>query len=700
MKINPTLALFALMTTTIASAHAAPPAEDPNLWLEDVLGAKPLDWVKQENAKSTGELAGTPEFKALQGRFLEILDSKDRIPAVTKYGAYYYNFWRDAEHPRGLWRRTTLEEYRKDSPAWEPVLDLDALGKAENESWVWKGASVLQPECTHCLLSLSRGGADATVIREFNLEKRQFVPGGFTLPESKSNATWLDDDHLYVGMAFDSTTMTESGYPREVRLWTRDTPLSEATLVTETRPADVRIFVYRNHTPGFERDFVYRALTIFDNELSLLRDGKVIRIDKPDDARATAWRDWLLIRLRTPWTVGGQTYAGGSLLAANFDDFIAGKREMTSLFTPTPRTSLAGYSTARHAVILTVLDNVRDRIYVAKPVADGWSRTPVEGLPQFGRITVDAVDEMSSDEYWLSFTDFLTPSSLYLASVDSDSREKLKQMPALFDASRDEVSQHEAVSKDGTRIPYFEVAPKSLKDDGSGPTLMVGYGGFEISEQPSYSGITGTGWLERGGVYVLANIRGGGEFGPEWHEAAIKQNRQRCYEDFSAVARDLIARKVTSPARLGCLGGSNGGLLVGNMITQYPDLFGAVVCEQPLLDMKRYSHLLAGASWMGEYGDPDKPEEWSFMKPWSPYQNVRAGVNYPRTLFTSSTRDDRVHPGHARKMVARMQAQGADVLYYENIEGGHAGAADSNQRSFMAALVYTFLWKQLGGPGM
>ena len=291
MKINPTLALFALMTTTIASAHAAPPAEDPNLWLEDVLGAKPLDWVKQENAKSTGELAGTSEFKTLQGRFLEILDSKDRIPAVTKYGAYYDNFWRDAEHPRGLWRRTTLEEYRKDSPAWEPVLDLDALGKAENESWVWKGASVLQPECTHCLLSLSRGGADATVIREFNLEKRQFVPSGFTLPESKSNATWLDDDHLYVGMAFDSTTMTESGYPREVRLWTRGTPLSEATLVTETRPADVRIFVYRNHTPGFERDFVYRALTIFDNELSLLRDGKVIRIDKPDDARATAWRD-------------------------------------------------------------------------------------------------------------------------------------------------------------------------------------------------------------------------------------------------------------------------------------------------------------------------------------------------------------------------------------------------------------------------
>ncbi len=702
MKLTRMFFLFLLMTTIATTSNAAAPADDdPYLWLEDVLGAKPLEWVKQENVKSTGELAGTPEFKALQERFLKILDSKDRIPAVSKIGDEYYNFWRDAEHPRGIWRRTTLAEYRKENPAWETVLDVDALGKAEDVSWVWKGAEVLRPECKRCLVSLSRGGADATVVREFDLETKQFVPDGFSLPESKSDAGWKDRNHLYVGMAFDSTTMTTSGYPRVVKLWARGTPLSAATPVTETPPTDVRVFAFRDHTPGFERDFAYRIMTFYSTRLFQLRDGKEVKVDKPDDAIADVWREWIFFQLRTPWTVGGHTYPGGSLLAAKFDDFMAGKREMQALFTPTPRTSLAGYSNTRHAMVMEVLDNVRSRVYVLRPDDSGhWTTTLVKGLPEFSSIGARPVDPFDSDGYWLTITDFLTPSSLYLGSADNDAREKLKQTPAFFDASHDAVSQHEAVSKDGTKIPYFEVAPKGLKYDGSAPTMLTGYGGFEVSELPYYSGIRGTGWLERGGVYVLANIRGGGEFGPAWHQAAIKQNRERCYEDFAAVAKDLIARKVTSPAHLGCIGGSNGGLLVGNMITQYPQLFGAVVCEQPLLDMKRYSHLLAGASWMGEYGDPDNPKDWAYMKPWSPYQNVKKGVKYPRTLFTSSTRDDRVHPGHARKMVARMQADGDDVLYYENVEGGHAGAADSKQQAFMSALAYTFLWRQLGRPGM
>lgn len=691
--------LLVLTTMTPLVSNAATPPADPALWLEEVTGARAMEWVRAQNTRATDELAKSDEFKALNDRFLTILDSRDRIPGVTRIGDRYYNFWRDAEHPRGLWRRTTLEEYRKTSPAWETVLDLDALGTAEKENWVWEGARVLSPADVRCLVSLSRGGADASVVREFDLTTQQFVADGFVLPESKSDLGWIDQDHCYIGLAFDSTTMTTSGYPRVIKVWKRGTPLSEATLVYEGPETDVAVGASRDHTPGFERDFVSRAITFYSNELYLRRDGKLIKIDKPDDAEASVWREWLFVQTRTPWTVGGKTFPAGSLVTARFDDFMAGKRELQAVFTPTARTSLAGYTNTRSALLLTVLDNVRSRIYVARPGAKGWTSTLVGGLPEYGTIGVRAVDDLVSDDYWLTITDFLTPTTLSLATVGKDSREKLKQTPAFFDGSRHQVSQHEAVSKDGTRIPYFEVAPKGLTLDGHAPTLLNGYGGFEVSEQPFYSGTIGSGWLERGGVFVVANIRGGGEFGPAWHSSAIKENRQRCYDDFSAVARDLIARKVTSATRLGCLGGSNGGLLVGNMLTQYPELFGAVVCQAPLLDMQRYHKLLAGASWMGEYGDPDVPEQWAYIQKWSPYHLLTEGKKYPRTLFTTSTRDDRVHPGHARRMAHKMEAMNADVLFYENIEGGHGGAADNKQQAFMSALAFTFLWKQLGGTG-
>ncbi|HEY6196858.1 MAG TPA: prolyl oligopeptidase family serine peptidase [Candidatus Eisenbacteria bacterium] len=687
------------MTALPPATHAAPPPNDPALWLEDVTGTQAMQWVGEQNARSTRELAQSAEFKSLDDRFLSILNSNDRIPYVTKIGDRYYNFWRDAQHERGLWRRTTLEEYRKPSPAWETVLDLDALGTAEKESWVWEGASTLQPADRLCLVSLSRGGADARVVREFDLVKKQFVTDGFTLPESKSDASWLDQDRLYVAVAFDSTTMTTSGYSRVIKEWRRGTPLSAATTVYEGPTTDVGVGAFRDHTPGFERDFVSRAITFYSNELYLRRDGKLVKIDKPDDADASVWREWLLVQLRTPWTVGGKTFAAGSLVAARFDDFVAGKRELEPLFTPTPRTSLSGFSTTHGTILLTVLDNVRSRVYVAKPGAKGWTSTAVTGLPEFGTISAGGVDDLTTDDYWLTITDFLTPTSLFLASAGKPAREKLKQTPAFFDGSRHAVLQHEAVSADGTHIPYFEVAPKGLALDGHAPTVLTGYGGFEVPELPYYSGVQGSGWIERGGVFVVANIRGGGEFGPEWHNGGVKENRHHCYEDFSAVARDLIARKVTSPAHLGCIGGSNGGLLVGNMLTQYPELFGAVVCQAPLLDMQRYSKLLAGASWMGEYGDPDQPDQWAYIQKFSPYHLLRDGVKYPRTLFTSSTRDDRVHPGHARRMVHKMEAMGSDVLYYENIEGGHGGAANNKQQAFMSALAFTFLWKQLGGTG-
>src|ERR1041385_1867569 len=648
-----------------------------------------MQWVGEQNARSTRELAQSAEFKSLDDRFLSILNSNDRIPYVTKIGDRYYNFWRDAQHERGLWRRTTLEEYRKPSPAWETVLDLDALGAAEKESWVWEGASVLEPANRICLVSLSRGGADASVVREFDLVTKQFVPGGFTMPESKSDAGWIDQDHLFVGVAFDSTTMTTSGYSRIVKEWTRGTPLSAATVVYEGRLDDVGVGAFRGHTPGFERDFVSRAITFYTNELYQRKDGKLVKVDKPDDCEASVWREWLLVQTRKPWTVGAKTYPAGSLLAAKFDDFMAGKRELTPLFTPTPRTSLSGYSRTKTALLLTVLDNVRSKVYVAKPAAHGWAASEVPGLPEFGSINADGVDDLTTDDYWLTITDFLSPTSLNLASALKPGHEKLKQTPAFFDGSRDKVQQHEAVSADGTKIPYFEVAPANLVLDGHAPTVLTGYGGFEVSETPYYSGVQGSGWIERGGVLVVANIRGGGEFGPAWHDGGVKENRHHCYEDFSAVARDLIARKVTSPQHLGCIGGSNGGLLVGNMLTQYPDLFGAVVCQAPLLDMQRYSHLLAGASWMGEYGDPEVPEQWAYIQQFSPYHLLKAGVKYPRTLFTSSTRDDRVHPGHARRMVHKMEAMGSDVLYYENIEGGHGGAANNKQQAFMSALAFT-----------
>jgi prolyl oligopeptidase len=482
-----------------------------------------------------------------------------------------------------------------------------------------------------------------------------------------------------------------------VKEWRRGTPLSAATLVYEGQPGDVGVGAWHDDTPGFERDFVSRGITTYSNEQFLRRDGRLIRIEKPDDAEAGTFREWLIVKLRTDWSVGGRTYVSGALIATRLEDFLGGKRGFDVLFEPTERSSLEGWSTTRNAILLEVLDNVRSRLYVVRNADGAWTRSAVPGLPEFGTIGASPVDYRQSDEFWLTVTDFLKPNSLALGVVGGGPAEELKQAPVFFDAGRDTVSQHEAVSKDGTRIPYFEVGPARPQANGKAPTLLTGYGGFEVSELPAYSGTRGAGWLERGGVLVVANIRGGGEFGPKWHQAGVKAGRHRVYEDFIAVAEDLIRRGVTTPQRLGCLGGSNGGLLVGNMLTMRPDLFGAIVCQAPLLDMRRYHKLLAGASWMGEYGDPDDPKQWEFIRTWSPYQNVRKDVKYPRTLFTSSTRDDRVHPGHARKMVARMKEQGHDVLYYENVEGGHAGAANNRQRAFMSALGYTFLWKQLGG---
>ena len=686
---------------------------DPYLWLEDVQGDRALAWVRERNAETEKLLQAQPGFDDRKRLVREVLDSKEQIPYVVRRGDWFYNFWRDAQNPRGLWRRTKLAEYRKSQPAWDTVIDLDALAKAEKENWVWGGANCLGPDYRLCLLSLSRGGADAKVVREFDTVAKRFVAGGFEAPEAKSRVEWIDANTLYIGSNFGPGSLTDSGYPRTIRRWQRGQKLSEAATVFEGQASDVASFVSVDKTPGFERTVFGRSVTFYTNTLYLLLGDKQVAIDKPADAQLSFWRDRVLLELRSDWPVAGTTWPRGSLLVADAAAYLRGVRKLSALFTPTATRSLAGFSTTRSSVLVNVLDNVASRLEEWQPGATAeapstttWQRRDVQA-PYPGTLSATALHDplLKSDPlaeaYLLNSADFLQPDALLLGRTGSNARETLKSRPTFFDATGMRAEQRFATSKDGTRVPYFIVWPNGVKHgidaDGKNPTLLYAYGGFENSLAPWYSGSIGRVWTSQGGVFVVANIRGGGEFGPAWHQAAILQNKQKSYDDLAAVAAELIKTQVTSPAHLGIQGGSNGGLLVGAVMLQRPELFNAVVCQVPLLDMQRYHKLLAGASWMAEYGDPDKPEDWAYLSRYSPYQNVKAGVKLPKVLFTTSTRDDRVHPGHARKMAARMLEQGHPLLYWENIEGGHGGAADNGQRAQMMALEYTFLWQQLGG---
>jgi prolyl oligopeptidase len=709
-------ALLSLVMLQATAQTPPPDPADPHGWLEDVLGERPLDWVRERSTATEKLLQAEPGFDALRASLREVLDSRDQIPAVSRIGHHLYNLWRDADNPRGLWRRTTLDEYRKPQPAWETVLDLDALGRAEGESWVWSGATCLGPAYRRCLLQLSRGGSDAHVTREFDLLDKRFVAAAdqpFTLPEAKSQVEWVDADTLYVATDFGPGSLTESGYARLVKRWRRGQPLARAETVFEARVQDVYAWVSVDHTPGFERTLFARAPGFYDTEVSLLEGDRLRVLDKPLDAQLSFWRQHVLLQLRSDWSVAGRTWPQGALLVAEAEAYLRGERQFTALFTPTATQSLESYTATHSTLLLTINDNVASRLQAwrLEPGTAGptWTARDVRA-PFPGTLSAAALhdpllaDDPLAEHYLLSATDFLQPDTLQLGHTGSDTREVLKSRPAYFDATGMRVEQHFATSRDGTRVPYFVVWPRGagVKDTGPGdhPTLLYGYGGFEVSMQPGYSGLRGRAWLARGGVFVLANIRGGGEFGPAWHQAALQANRQRSFDDFIAVAEDLVARRITRPERLGIMGGSNGGLLVGAVMLQRPDLFGAVVCQVPLLDMRRYHRLLAGASWMAEYGNPDDPADWAHMRRWSPYQvlqDLPAATRLPHVLFTTSTRDDRVHPGHARKMAAAMQARGERVLYWENTEGGHGGAADNAQRAQMAALEYAFLWQTLGG---
>ena len=679
-------------------------SDDEFLWLEEVQGDRALDWVRERNAHSQGVLQAAPGFEALRADIQAVLDATDQIPYVQRRGAWLYNLWKDAGHPRGLWRRTTLAEYRLPAPNWETVLDLDALAATEGENWVWAGATWLGPEYRRCLLALSRGGADAKVVREFDAVERAFVDGGFTLPEAKSLVEWIDIDHVYVGTDFGPGSMTRSGYPRIIKHWQRGLPLATARTVFEAEFRDVSASVSVDRTPGFERTVFARSPDFYTSRVSLLQGTRLVPVDKPVDARLSFWKDRVLIELRSDWNLGQTHWPQGSLLLGDAAAYLKGQRQFKALFTPSAGCALMSCTTTRSTLVMTLSDQVSSRLQAWQVDRGHWQLRDI-ALPPLATVSASALHDplLPSDDlaeaYQLGVAGFLQPESLQLGHTTKDGFETLKARPALFDASGMRVEQHWATSRDGTRVPYFVVWPAGAAADGDNPTLLYGYGGFEVPLLPVYSGGIGRAWTGRGGVYVQANIRGGGEFGPGWHQAAIGANKQRSYDDFAAVAEDLIARQITQPRRLGIKGGSNGGLLVGAVMTQRPELFNAVVCQVPLLDMRRYHRLLAGASWMAEYGDPGRAQDWAWIARYSPYHRVRhadQGARYPKVLFTTSTRDDRVHPGHARKMAARMQAYGHELLYWENLEGGHGGAANNAQRAHMTALEYSFLWQQLG----
>jgi len=678
----------------IAMPIAAAAQEDPYIWLEDVTGDKPMAWVKEQNAASVKELESRPEFKQMHERLVAIYNSRERIPNVQKRGNYLYNFWQDADNPRGVWRRTSMEEYRKKDPRWETVLDIGKLSADENEKWVFKGANCLYPDYTRCLVTISRGGADAAEIREFDTVTKQFVKDGFVLKESKGSADWRDRDTLYIDRDFGAGTLTTSGYPRQVKEWKRGTPVDSAKLVFEGKESDVGVNVNVIEEKGRRYEMISRSITFWESEDFIRVGDRFVMLDTPRDAAVGAANGTLFVQLKSDWKLAKGTYASGSLLAFNLDGFLEGRRQPTVLYEPTERAALRSYVLTRDMILLDILDNVKSRVVEMRRKGDRWVSTNVK-LPPSSVVSVAALDRHESNDYWMTVTSFVEPTTLYLAKPGDADREKMKYLPAFFEAKGLKTVQYETTSKDGTKIPYFVVMREDTKLDGSNPTILYGYGGFEVSMLPNYSGTIGAGWLEKGGVWVLANLRGGGEFGPKWHTIALRENRQMAYDDFIAVGEDLVNRKITSPKHLGIMGGSQGGLLVGSTFVQRPDLFKAVVCQVPLLDMQRYNKLLAGASWQGEYGNPDDPKDWAFISRYSPYQNVKKDAKYPRIFFWTTTRDDRVHPGHARKMVARMKEQGHDVLYFEYTEGGHGAGSTPAQQAYLWALTYTYFWNEL-----
>ena len=666
---------------------------DPYLWLEEVEGERALDWVRERNARTLARLTADPRHAATEKTIHDIVHATDRIPLPALYGGHVYNFWQDETNVRGVWRRTTLESYRAGNPAWDVIVDVDELARREDENWVWKDASSLPPSYDRCLVHLSRGGKDAVVVRELDLTRREFVDGGFTLPEAKSDVAWIDRDSVFVGTDFGPGSMTESGYPRQVKVWKRGTPLESATLVFEGDVKDVAVSGGTWFRPEGNVSVITRALDFFRQESFLYREGRPLeRLPIPDDARVQRlFCGRLFVLLRSDWTPGARTFPAGSVVALPMDA-LADAARIELVMASTERASIQGVGATRSALYASVVEDVKGRIVELLRSDDGrWEGVP-QPYPDHGVVGFLSADDFS-DESILYYSSFLVPTSVY-HHRHGEAPAVLRRAPERFDAQGEIVEQAFATSADGTRIPYFVVRPETLPEAGA-PTLLDGYGGFEVSLTPYYLAHAGKVWLEQGGVYVQANLRGGAEYGPRWHQAALKENRPKVFEDLIAVAEALVARGITTPRRLAITGGSNGGLTVGAAMIRRPDLFAAVLCEVPLLDMLRYTKLLAGASWAAEYGDPDDPAMREIIRSYSPYQNLAPDRKYPEVFFLTSTKDDRVHPGHARKMAARMEEMGHPYLYFENIEGGHGAAANLEQYVRRRALITVFLYQKL-----
>ncbi|MEL6569392.1 MAG: prolyl oligopeptidase family serine peptidase [Pseudomonadota bacterium] len=680
-------------------------AEDPFLWMEEVEGERALAWVRGQNERSLDILEAHPKYEGYLAAATDIATSNERIPYVSVRGGMAYNFWQDETNVRGLWRRTSMESYRSADPDWETVLDFDALAAAEDANWVFKGSNCFDPEnggATVCMISLSNGGKDAVETREFDLETKSFVEGGFTTPEAKQGLTWVDRDTMLVGTDWggDGSTLTESGYPSVVKRWTRGTPLESAETLYSGDKTDVGVWPFAlEMEDGTRLQGAVEADTFFTSKYWYFPadGGEAIQWPIPPKSTPQGIYDGkLLVTLEQDWAPEGQSaFKSGDLIAFSVQDFLdTGALPRTSLvFRPNEKQAVRGVSISKDTALVSINDTVVGKVLRLDATENGW-RTSSIALPGPGQAGVAFADSDES-EVFLNYEGFLTPDSLLEWNSETGATTSLKSLPAKFDAEGLVVEQKFATSADGTEIPYFVVRAEDTVMDGATPTLLYGYGGFQVTLNPSYSATVGRLWLEEGGAYVLANIRGGGEFGPEWHQAGLKLNRQRIYDDFIAVGEDIIDSGLTTPDKLGIMGGSNGGLLMGVMLNQRPDLWNAVVVQVPLLDMMRYHLLLAGASWVDEYGSPDVAEERAFLETISPYQNFDAGADYPTPFFVTSTKDDRVHPGHARKMAAKFEEAGLPFYYFENIDGGHSAAANQVERARRSALEFTYLTKRL-----
>jgi prolyl oligopeptidase len=690
MKHYLILIYFAMATQMLTAQHE----NDPYQWLEEVENQKALSWVQEWNDRTVEVLSSQPGYESVFNKSLEILNSTERIADPGIYGKFIYNFWQDQQYERGIWRRTSIESYLTGEPDWEILLNIDELSEKDGIKWVFKGASGLFPDYKKFLVSLSKGGGDAVVIREYDTETRSFVENGFLIPEAKGNASWIDANTLMVSTDF-GEGVTTSGYPTQVKILKRGSELKNAREVFKGNENDMGIWGYVLPTQEKIYQVITRRTSFYEGEYYFIEKGKTIRPDLPSDIELnTIFNGQVIFSLKSDWKVKNQSFPQGAVISIGYDDLLKGRHSFELLVAPDKRSSITEINSTKDRLLVNMLVNVKSELYSYR-WDKKWIKEKIDA-PDMGNLTLGSADEFSNS-YFFYFQNFLEPSSLYYGDATGTSVKKIKSLPSWFDTGKFTVEQFEAASKDGTKIPYFVVRAKNMEFNGKNPTLLYAYGGFEVPQLPRYSALTGIAWLEEGGVYVLANLRGGGEFGPNWHQAGLKENRQLVYDDFHAVAESLITKKITSPEKLGIYGGSNGGLLVGVAITQRPDLYEAAVCAVPLLDMKRYNKLLAGASWMAEYGNPDIPEEWAYISRYSPYHNLKKGMKYPEVFFTTSTRDDRVHPGHARKMVAKMHDMGYKVYYFENMEGGHAGASTNEQRARMSAQLYSYLQMKLMG---